>query len=100
MNQQQSHNRPLLPRPKVGLGITLRRAAGMTALCSRIIPGLVLHEKQKGVFDVVEGEQRLICLLSYYADGAVRELFWMICSQLQCTPENMFATLGKVGREL
>ena len=53
-----------------------------TVLCNRFIPPLVLHEKKKGCFDVVDGKQRLTSLLGFYmnrkqarfpGDPAVRE---------------------------
>ena len=37
-----------------------------TVLCNRFIPPLVLHEKKKGCFDVVDGKQRLTSLLGFY----------------------------------
>ncbi|CAB9511662.1 Inherit from COG: conserved protein [Seminavis robusta] len=37
-----------------------------TVLCNRFIPPLVLHEKSKGVFDVVDGKQRLTTLLGFF----------------------------------
>ncbi|EOD19207.1 hypothetical protein EMIHUDRAFT_243158 [Emiliania huxleyi CCMP1516] len=38
----------------------------VTVLCNRIVPGVVLHEKEKGVYDVVDGKQRLTSLLCFY----------------------------------
>jgi Protein of unknown function DUF262 len=37
-----------------------------TALCNRFIPPLILHERSKGIFDVVDGKQRLTTLLGFY----------------------------------
>ena len=37
-----------------------------TALCNRYIPPVVLHEKSKGTYDVVDGKQRLTSLLGFY----------------------------------
>lgn len=38
----------------------------VTVLCNRFIPPVVLHEKKKGVWDVVDGKQRLSSLLAFY----------------------------------
>ena len=38
----------------------------VTVLCNRLVPGLVLHEKEKGKFEVVDGKQRLTTLISFY----------------------------------
>lgn len=53
----------------------------VTALCNRIIPGIVFHEREKGVFDVVDGKQRLTTLLSWYLCGEDPPLFEKICQQ-------------------
>lgn len=37
----------------------------VTVLCNRLVPNVVFHEKKKGVFDVVDGKQRLSSLLSF-----------------------------------
>jgi hypothetical protein len=41
----------------------------VTVLCNRIVPAIVLHERSKGIFDVVDGKQRLTTLLSFYLAG-------------------------------
>jgi Protein of unknown function DUF262/HNH endonuclease len=41
----------------------------VTALCSRLVPPVVLHEVSKGVFDVVDGKQRLTSLLLFYLNS-------------------------------
>jgi Protein of unknown function DUF262 len=41
----------------------------VTALCTRFIPPVVLHEVSKGVFDVVDGKQRLTSLLLFYLNS-------------------------------
>lgn len=41
----------------------------VTALCNRFIPPVVLHEVSKGVFDVVDGKQRLTSLLGFYLNS-------------------------------
>ena len=52
----------------------------VTALCNRFVPGVVLHEVKHGKFEVLDGKQRLISLLSFYMAGndeylpALREL--------------------------
>lgn len=38
----------------------------VTALCNRFVPPIVVHEKEKGLFDVVDGKQRLASLLGFY----------------------------------
>jgi Protein of unknown function DUF262/HNH endonuclease len=38
----------------------------VTVLLNRFVPGVVLHEKTKGKFDVVDGKQRLTTLMSFY----------------------------------
>lgn len=38
----------------------------VTVLCSRFIPPVVLHERKKGHYDVVDGKQRLSSLLAFY----------------------------------
>ena len=38
----------------------------VTVLCNRFLPPLVLHETSKGIFDVVDGKQRLTTLLGFY----------------------------------
>lgn len=45
----------------------------VTVLCSRFMPPIVLHEKRKGQFDVVDGKQRLTTLLGFLLNqqGAV-----------------------------
>ena len=52
----------------------------VTALCNRFVPGVVLHEVKHGKFEVLDGKQRLISLLSFFMAGndeylpALREL--------------------------
>lgn len=41
----------------------------VTVLCSRLVPAVVLHEKEKGTYDVVDGKQRLTSLLAFYLAG-------------------------------
>ena len=41
----------------------------VTALCNRFVPGVVLHEVKHGKFEVLDGKQRLISLLSFYMAG-------------------------------
>lgn len=41
----------------------------VTALCGRFIPGVVLHEIETGRYDVIDGKQRLISLLSFFMAG-------------------------------
>lgn len=45
----------------------------VTILCNRFMPPLVLHEVEKGRYDVVDGKQRLTSLLAWYMnrEGAV-----------------------------
>ena len=43
-----------------------------TVLCNRFIPPLVLHERKKGIFDVVDGKQRLTTLLGFYMNRKKR----------------------------
>lgn len=45
-----------------------------TALCNRFIPAVVLHEVSKGVFDVVDGKQRLTSLLGFYLNSETASL--------------------------
>ena len=40
-----------------------------TALCNRYVPPVVLHEREKGCYDVVDGKQRLTSLLGFYLNG-------------------------------
>lgn len=40
-----------------------------TVLCNRHVPPVVLHEKEEGVFDVVDGKQRLTCILGFLLNG-------------------------------
>ena len=55
----------------------------VTALCNRIVPGIVLHEVQKGTYAVVDGKQRLTTLLGFYLAGEDPELFQKLCEQFQ-----------------
>ena len=59
----------LLPEYQRGYVWDPRRASRLivTVLCNRFVPELVLHEKTKGVYDVVDGKQRLTSILSWYA---------------------------------
>jgi hypothetical protein len=41
----------------------------VTALCNRIVPGIVLHEITTGVYEVVDGKQRITTLLAFYLAG-------------------------------
>lgn len=41
-----------------------------TILCNRYLPPIVLHEKKKGSYDVVDGKQRLTSLLGFYLNGS------------------------------
>jgi len=63
-----------------------------TVLCSRFVPPIVLHEKVKGEFDVVDGKQRLTSLLGFYLnregaepakDPVIREKLDTILPQLK-----------------
>mmetsp|Transcript_146488 Transcript_146488/g.255495 ORF Transcript_146488/g.255495 Transcript_146488/m.255495 type:complete len:519 (+) Transcript_146488:71-1627(+) len=40
-----------------------------TVLCNRFIPPVVLHERKKGIYDVVDGKQRLTTILGFYLNG-------------------------------
>lgn len=40
-----------------------------TVLCRRHVPPVVLHEKEEGVFDVVDGKQRLTSMLGFLLNG-------------------------------
>jgi hypothetical protein len=46
----------------------------VTALCNRFVPPVVLHEVSKGVFDVVDGKQRLTSLLGFYLNSKEAQL--------------------------
>lgn len=37
-----------------------------TVLCNRYIPPIVLHEKEKGKYDVIDGKERLTTILAWY----------------------------------
>ena len=38
----------------------------VTVLCNRLAPGIVLHEREKGKYEVVDGKQRLTTLISFF----------------------------------
>ena len=38
----------------------------VTVLCNRLMPAILLHEKEKGCYEVVDGKQRLCSLLTWY----------------------------------
>jgi hypothetical protein len=65
----------------------------VTALCNRLIPAIVLHEKQKGKFEVVDGKQRLTTLLSFCLAGKHPEAFKKL--QLK-TSSSLFTSLAKL----
>jgi hypothetical protein len=64
----------------------------VTALCNRLIPGIVLHEKYKGKFEVVDGKQRLTTLLSFFLAGQNPELY----KKLQLKTSSAFSCLSKL----
>jgi hypothetical protein len=69
----------------------------VTVLCNRIVPGVVLHEKEKGVYDVVDGKQRLTSLLCFYMAGEERELLRRLMSRSLSASENpIFERLTKL----
>ena len=41
-----------------------------TVLCNRYVPPVVLHEKTKSCYDVVDGKQRLTSILGFYLNGS------------------------------
>jgi len=45
----------------------------VTVLCNRLIPAVVLHEKRKGCYDVVDGKQRLNTILSFCGLESVKD---------------------------
>ena len=69
----------------------------VTALCNRIVPGIVAHEREKGIWDIVDGKQRLTSLLSFYAAGGSDPgLLEKMCQQLDRQPDSMFKVLSKL----
>jgi hypothetical protein len=87
----------LAPKYQRGYVWKVGRASRLvvTVLCNRIVPGIVLHEKERGVYDVVDGKQRLTTLLSFYLAGEDPELYNRIYEQ-QSSRATMFHVLGKL----
>jgi len=46
-----------------------------TALCNRLMPGVVLDEEKKGQFNVVDGVQRISTMLAFYLAGKEPEMY-------------------------
>ena len=61
----------LSPRYQRNFVWELHRASRLviTALSGRFVPCVVLHEREEGRYDVLDGKQRLISLLSFYMAG-------------------------------
>ena len=73
----------------------------VTALCNRIIPGVVLHEVSKGSYEVVDGKQRLTTLLGFYLAGEDPEQYKKLCikhERYHQSPE-LFTTLQKLDEQ-
>eukprot|EP00594_Rhizosolenia_setigera_P014879 CAMPEP_0178963618 /NCGR_PEP_ID=MMETSP0789-20121207/15140_1 /TAXON_ID=3005 /ORGANISM="Rhizosolenia setigera, Strain CCMP 1694" /LENGTH=533 /DNA_ID=CAMNT_0020648139 /DNA_START=368 /DNA_END=1969 /DNA_ORIENTATION=+ len=47
----------------------------VTVLAKRFVSGIVIHERENGTYDVVDGKQRLTSLLSFYLAGEDPELY-------------------------
>eukprot|EP00961_Rhodomonas_salina_P200585 2705765-Rhodomonas_salina.1 len=54
----------------------------VTALCNRLVPGIVLHEFGKGKFEVVDGKQRLTTLLAFFLAGEDPPMFDQLKAQV------------------
>jgi hypothetical protein len=68
----------------------------VTVLCSRLSPGVVLREKEKGVFEVVDGKQRLTTLLSFYLAGEDPDLHKILCQGQTEEALCLITTLNKL----
>jgi 5-methylcytosine-specific restriction endonuclease McrA len=72
----------------------------VTVLCNRLVPPIVIHERNEGEFDVVDGKQRLTTLLGFYLNGKdtdQKNFFALDSSLLRVLPDLRY--LSKLGED-